>query len=112
MGTRYGRRAADGTTEYYDSKSKLSEAQDAEDLAQLRFYFTFAGLVLGGIATYWAISHFNGTPRLIRFLSVLLGAAAGAYLLRRLAFAISLLFFGAIFLFALYLVGLAIWHFV
>lgn len=37
MGTRYGRRAGDGTTEYYDSKAALVAAENRESAAHGKF---------------------------------------------------------------------------
>lgn len=48
MGTRYGRRASDGTTEYYDSKAEMFAAADRESDRRTANIFTVIGVLLGG----------------------------------------------------------------
>ncbi|CAB3727467.1 hypothetical protein [Trinickia soli] len=84
MGTRYGRRAHDGTTEYYDSKKELVAAADREVLARMANFFTVIGLVAGGVISYHFLHHSSAVawPKLARAL-VIAGSSVGAALLLR-----------------------------
>jgi len=79
MGTRYGRRATDGTTEYYDSKAELVAAADREAAARAANIFTVIGVVVGGVLAYHFLHRTGASlwPKSIRFL--LLGGAAVAF---------------------------------
>jgi len=76
MGTRYGRRARDGTTEYYDSKAELVAAANRETAARMANIFTVIGLIGGGVLAYNLLHRTgaSGWPKSIRF--TLLGGSA------------------------------------
>ena len=84
MGTRYGRRARDGTTEYYDSKDALVAAAEREEAARMANFFTAIGLLAGGVAAYYLL-HRTGAamwPKPGRVF-VVVGSAVGSALLLR-----------------------------
>lgn len=92
MATRYGRRAADGTFEYHDSKESLQEAVEREeresnekfreDLAGL---FGLIGLIAGGWIAYSMLGKFGAEwPKWLRFALVIAGGGTLAYVLAKL----------------------------
>ncbi len=76
MGTRYGRRARDGTTEYYDSKTELVAAANREAAARMANIFTVVGVIVGGVLAYHLLHRTGalGWPKAIRF--IFLGGSA------------------------------------
>jgi hypothetical protein len=112
MGTRYGRRAPDGTTEYYDSKEELVAAADREVLARMANFFTVIGLLAGGATAYYFL-HRSGAmawPKLARAL-VIVGAAVGSAVLLRAVGRYLLLLAGMLLLAGLLVtVGRWLWH--
>ena len=52
MATRYGRRAADGTIEYHDTKEALVAAEGRENSEARAGLFGLIGLLVGGVLTY------------------------------------------------------------
>lgn len=113
MGTRYGRKASDGTTEYYDSREQLHEAAGHEFEAQLTIWFGVAGLLLGAYVAYALLGHFaDSLPKIIRFSLVVAAACGCAYLLARLAtiiFSIAMLLLGLLMLAG---IGTIVWKIV
>ncbi|RQZ64051.1 hypothetical protein DIE08_24235 [Burkholderia sp. Bp9004] len=112
MGKRYGRRANDGTTEYYDSKDELVAAADREMLARMANFFTVIGFLAGGAAAYYFL-HRGGAmewPKAVRAF-VIVGSAVGSALLLRtvgrylLMLAVMLLLAGV-----LVSIGRWLWH--
>lgn len=86
MGTRYGRKASDGTTEYYDSKEDLLRASQAESEEKLRAFLGFFGLLMGGFIAYMYLRPYaDRLPQALRFLIVLSSSGASCYLLARFA---------------------------
>lgn len=51
MGTRFGRRAADGTYEYHDSKESLVAAERRDNSDARAGLFGLIGLLVGGVLT-------------------------------------------------------------
>src|ERR1041384_8081495 len=91
MGTRFGRRAADGTYEYHDSRESLDEAEraeravlDEESNAGFAFLFGVIGLLVGGVLTRAALLKYGiDWPKEVRFGLVIAGAGVLAYLLAK-----------------------------
>ena len=112
MTTRYGRRAADGTTEYYDSKDALIEANRREKSEDRAGLFGFVGLLLGGILAYTAFHKLGGMdlPKWFRFSGVVVGAGVGAIILAKLADFIWGLIMTLILLGIIYGIGTLVWH--
>lgn len=114
MGTRYGRRAADGTFEYHDTKEELFSAEAKEDSDFLSAVFGFIGLLIGGAITYGLLAKYGGDtwPKAARFGLILLGAGGMAYLLAKFSdFLMSLIglsIFGGI----VWGIGALIWKFI
>ena len=74
MGTRFGRRAADGTYEYHDS----SDARAG--------LFGLIGLLVGGVLTYIVLIKVGTDwPKWLRFGLVIAGAGGLAYILAKFA---------------------------
>ena len=55
MATRYGRRAADGTFEYHDSRESMIVAEGRENSDARAGLFGLIGLLVGGVLTYVAL---------------------------------------------------------
>lgn len=112
MGTRYGRRAHDGTTEYYDSKEELVVAADREVLARMANFFTVVGLLVGGLVAYYFL-HRNGAmawPKPVRVLVIVGSAASSALLLRTIGRYLFMLA-AVLFLVGLsFTIGRWLWH--
>jgi hypothetical protein len=87
MGMRFGRRAADGSYEYHDSKASLVEAERREASETRRGVFVLIGLVVGGFLTYALLKELGGLdwPKWLRMLLVLSGAGLAAFVLAILA---------------------------
>lgn len=87
MSTRYGRRAADGTLEYHDSKETLIAAERRESSESRAGFFGLIGLLLGGVLTYVAILKLGvmDWPKWLRLSCIVLGAGVGAFTLSKLA---------------------------
>ncbi|CAN0639458.1 hypothetical protein [Burkholderia cepacia] len=112
MGTRYGRRAHDGTTEYYDSKKELVAAADREMLARMANFFTVVGLLAGGGAAYYFLHHGSAAawPKLVRAF-IIVGSSVGSALVLRVIGRYLLLLVGMLFLAGLLVtVGRWLWH--
>lgn len=86
MGTRFGRRAADGTFEYHDSKDSLVEAERRENSDARGTLFGLIGLLLGGVSTYVVLLNIGmDWPKWLRFSLVIVGSGGMAYLMARFA---------------------------
>ena len=111
MSTRYGRKAADGTTEYYDSKAQLLAAEEQESNNRTRWWFALFGLVIGGVLTTSILNKYVADwPKLIRFALVILGGGLGAFTLFRSALLILGLIGICIALAVVVGIGAIIWH--
>ena len=112
MGTRYGRHAADGTTEYHDTKESLIDAANQESREAMARFFGWFGLLIGGILTYEAFSKWGGIdlPKWIRFSGVILGAGIGAVTLAKLANLIVTLVAIAFVAGIVFVIGALIWR--
>ena len=86
MRTRFGRRAADGTLEYHDSKESLIAAKNRESSHARAGLFGFIGLLAGGVLTHVLLLN-SGVdwPKWLRFILVLAGSGTLAYVLSKLA---------------------------
>ena len=76
MGTRFGRRAADGTYEYHDSKESLVAAERRDNSDARAGLFGLIGLLVGGVLTYVS---------LLKFGLVIVGGGGLAYVLAKFA---------------------------
>jgi len=73
MGKRYGRRALNGTTEYYDSQEECLAAQRREAELLRDVFFGIIGAIAGGILIYMLLRWVHVDSRLIRFVAVIVG---------------------------------------
>jgi len=73
MGKRYGRRALNGTTEYYDSQEECLAAQRREAELLRDVFFGIVGAIAGGILIYMLLRWLHVDSRLIRFVAVIVG---------------------------------------
>ncbi|HEX7893880.1 MAG TPA: hypothetical protein VF447_06795 [Terriglobales bacterium] len=112
MGTRYGRRAGDGTTEYYDSKAALVAAANRESAARMANFFALIGLVAGGAIAYYFLHHTSALawPKAVRALILVASVAVGAFLLRVMGRYLLMLFALLFLIGTLMSVGKWIWH--
>lgn len=86
MATRYGRRAADDTFEYHDSKESLREAEDREALDGISFVFGLIGLIAGSLIAYAMLLKFGTQwPKWLRFGVVIASGGSLAYVLAKLS---------------------------
>ena len=87
MGTRYGRRAADGTFEYHDSKESVNAAEQRENAEARSGLFGLIGLLVGGVLTYVALLKLGGMtwPKWLRFGLVVAGGGALAFVMAKFA---------------------------
>ncbi|MCU6496640.1 hypothetical protein LPN04_02395 [Rugamonas sp. A1-17] len=112
MPTRYGRHAADGTTEYHDSKESLIQAERRENREARAGLFGFIGLLIGGVLTYVAFVKLGGMalPKWIRFTGVIVGAGMSAYVFAKLSNLLWNLILMAILAAIVFGIGSAIWR--
>jgi hypothetical protein len=87
MGTRFGRRSADGTYEYHDSKESLIAAERSENSEMRSGLFGLIGLLVGGVLTYVALLKLGGMewPKWLRFGLVIAGGGVLGFTLSKLA---------------------------
>ncbi|MET4163113.1 hypothetical protein ABIE61_002976 [Marinobacterium sp. MBR-111] len=97
MGTRYGRRASDGTYEYYDNKDILLEAKERDERkarseARAEAYGIF-GFFACGVLAYLGFWYFDGAdlPKWLRFSSIVASCCLGAFIFAKLADFLSML---------------------
>lgn len=113
MSTRFGRRTATGNFEYHDSKESLMAAQRKENRQARAVLFGLAGLVIGGMLTYFMLQRFGMEwPKWLRFALVLAGSGILAYVLVRFAellwkFVLCLIVIGVV-----WVIGTVIWRIV
>ena len=86
MSRRFGRRMADGSYEYYDSKEALIDAADRESSRARAKMFGLAGLFAGGVLTHVLLLK-SGVdwPKWLRFSLVIAGSGTLSYVLTILA---------------------------
>ena len=86
MGTRFGRRTADGTFEYHDSHESLLAAKRSENSDARAGLFGFIGLLIGGVLTYIALLKLGTDwPKWLRFGLAIAGGGGLAYVLAKFA---------------------------
>jgi hypothetical protein len=73
MGKRYGRRALNGTTEYYDSQEECLAAQRRETAIVRDVFFGIVGAIAGGVLIYMLLRWLHVDSKLIRFAAVIVG---------------------------------------
>jgi hypothetical protein len=112
MGTRFGRRAADGTFEYHDSMEELQGAEQSENSGARAVLFGLAGLLIGGFLTYTALRTFGAMdwPKWCRFVLVIAGGGVSAYVLAKLADLIWNVFLALVALAIVWGIGTLIWN--
>ncbi len=110
MGTRFGRRTADGTFEYHDSHESLLAAKRSENSDARAGLFGFIGLLIGGVLTYIALLKLGTDwPKWLRFGLVVVGAGGSAYVLAKLADLLWNIILMLVLLGVLYGIGSLIW---
>lgn len=112
MGTRYSRRAVDGTIEYHDNKESLIRAEHSDNSQARAGLFGLIGLLIGATLTYVAFHKLGGMelPKWIRFTGILLGAGTGAFALARFADLLWNLILTIITIAIVFGIGAAIWR--
>lgn len=86
MATRYGRRIADGTYEYHDSRASLDAARERESRSDRAGLFGLIGFLIGGLLTYFFVHKWSvDWPKWLHFGLVIGGAGISAYILAWLA---------------------------
>ena len=114
MGTRFGRRVANGTTEYYDSRQQLDEAVERERKEGEKAFFGFLGVAIGGIGAY-ALIHiagFDHWAKFLRFALVIAGAGLTSYVMVKCSSALINIFSFLVGAAVLFGIGALVWHFV
>lgn len=112
MPTRYGRRAADGTTEYHDSKKSLIEAEEYETRQGRARLFGGIGLLVGGILSYIAFLKLGGMawPKWLRFAGIIASAGMSAYTFAKLSNLLWNVILAAIFIALVFGIGSLVWR--
>src|SRR6218665_2621324 len=86
MGTRFGRRAADGTFEYHDNKESLVAAERRDSSDARSGLFGLIRPLVGGVLTYIVLIKVGTEwPKWLRFGLVIAGAGGLAYILAKFA---------------------------
>ena len=67
MGKRYGRKALNGTTEYFDSQQECLAAHRRDDAIVRDVFFGIVGAIAGGLLIYMLLRWLHVDSRLIRF---------------------------------------------
>jgi len=110
MSTRFGRRAADGTFEYHDSKESLVAAERRDSSDARAGLFGLIGLLAGGVLTYVVLLKVGMEwSKWLRFGLVIAGAGGLAYVLARFADLIWNIILGLVLLAVLWGIGSWIW---
>lgn len=110
MSTRFGRRAADGTFEYHNSKESLIASLRRETSETRSDMFGFIGLLVGGVLTYVALLKVGADwPKWLRFGLVIAGGGGLAYILAKFADIIWGILMSLLLLAILWGVGSWIW---
>lgn len=87
MGTRFGRKASDGTYEYHDSKESLIAAERRDNSEMRSGLFGLIGLLIGSVLTYVALLKLGSMewPKWLRFSLVIAGGGVLAVVLAKFA---------------------------
>lgn len=113
MATRFGRRAADGTYEYHDSKESLIAAEGRENSDTRAGLFGLIGLLVGGVLTYVALLKLGmAWPKWLRFGLVIVGSGTLAYVLAKFADIIWQIILTLVLLAVVWGIGSFIWSLV
>jgi cation transport ATPase len=111
MSTRFGRRTADSTFEYHDSKESLDTARRREHSETRASLFGFIGLVAGGLVAYFALLKIGADlPKWLRFSLVLASAGVLAFVLAKWADLIWNIVLSMLLLAVLWGIGSWIWR--
>ncbi len=84
MGTRYGRRRADGVTEYHDSEQSVLASREREKRFERAVWFGLIGAVSGLALGFYFIQPLE-FPKIIKFLAIGLTSTALAWLSAKLS---------------------------
>jgi hypothetical protein len=86
MGIRFGRRMANGTTEYHDSRESLAAAIQRDERASRASFFGLLGLLAGGVLTYIVLIKTGmHWPKWLRFALVIAGSGGASWVLHKFA---------------------------
>lgn len=110
MATRFGRRAADGSFEYHDSKESLAASERRENSDARAGLFGLIGLLVGGVLTYVVLLKVGmDWPKWLRFGLVIAGGGTLAYVLAKFADLIWNIILTIVLLAVLWGIGSMIW---
>ncbi|MDF1486609.1 hypothetical protein PY257_15730 [Ramlibacter sp. H39-3-26] len=110
MATRFGRRAADGSFEYHDSKESLAASELRENSDARAGLFGLIGLLVGGVLTYVVLLKIGmDWPKWLRFGLVIAGGGTLAYVLAKFADLIWNIILTIVLLAVLWGIGSMIW---
>ena len=108
MAKRFGRRALNGTMEYYDNRDECLAAQRRE-LAGIRMvFFGIIGAIAGGILAYSLLRWMHVDSRLIRLIAVIVGAWLGGIIGANLSALLWTILKWTLILMAIIVIGLLI----
>ena len=120
MGTRYSKRQADGTVEYYDSREEMEKSNQSSETSfrdiliiissQFNPLLAFFGFLIGGSSTLWLLSNIDTWPTWIRFLTVLASASAIGYITGKIGNALFFLVIAISFIAVIGGLGAFVWH--
>lgn len=112
MSTRYGRRAADGTFEYHDSKESLAASEQRENREARSGLFGLIGLLVGGVLTYVALLKLGGMawPKWLRFGLVIAGGGALAFVMSKFSELIWNIILSIVLLTVMWWLATLLWH--
>ncbi len=109
MAKRFGRRAMNGTTEYYDTYEELRAAQRRENTHIRTACFGFIGLIAGGIFTYVLLQWMHVDSKIVRYIGVIVGTWFGGVLAAALSDLLWTLLKWVFCLMGVLIIGLFIW---
>ncbi len=112
MAKRFGRRALNGTTEYFDTHDELIAAQRRDVAYVQTVLFRIIGLIAGGMLAYALMRWMHVDSRIIRFAAVIVGAWLGGTLGASLSSLLWMIIKWTLILMMIATIGFAIFLFV